>query len=167
MSYDLMYLCGYVPKSSMADPVTGGIQCEGEVTYGISVDFVIEVEEDTKARLCKDEVCRFGENVIVGESFFSRRESLRCQVLLDGEMWKLYNLMASPIDDGDETGTRRYHCLFCIFWTPRFVKRRGGYIVEPNSEDLREFFDTKRANRHRKTSKKSLSKFSFLLIDPK
>jgi hypothetical protein len=33
----------------MVDPVPRGIRCEGKVIYGISVDFVIEFEEDTEA----------------------------------------------------------------------------------------------------------------------
>ena len=37
----------------------------GEVTDGIFVDFVIELEEDTEASVCKDGVRRFEENVIV------------------------------------------------------------------------------------------------------
>jgi hypothetical protein len=41
------------------------IQGEGKATYGIPVDFVIELEEDTEARVCKDGVRGFGENVIV------------------------------------------------------------------------------------------------------
>jgi hypothetical protein len=38
---------------------------KGKVSYRISVDFVIEVEEDTEAGVCKDGMCGFGENVIV------------------------------------------------------------------------------------------------------
>ena len=49
----------------MANPVMGCIWREGEVTYGISVDFVIEFEEDTEAGVCKDGMCQFGEYVIV------------------------------------------------------------------------------------------------------
>jgi hypothetical protein len=49
----------------MVDPVSSGIRGEGKVTYGIFVDFVIKLEEDTKARVCKDGMRRFGENVIV------------------------------------------------------------------------------------------------------
>jgi hypothetical protein len=49
----------------MVHPVPRGIRGEGEVTNGVSVDFVIEVEEDTEAGVCKDGMCRFGENVIV------------------------------------------------------------------------------------------------------
>jgi hypothetical protein len=51
--------------------VPGGIRNEGETTYGISVDFVVEVEKDTGAGVCKDGVRRFGENVIVRKTFFS------------------------------------------------------------------------------------------------
>jgi hypothetical protein len=36
----------------MVDPVPSGIRGEGKVTYGISVDFVIESEEDAEARMC-------------------------------------------------------------------------------------------------------------------
>jgi hypothetical protein len=49
----------------MVDPVSGSIRREWEVTYGITVDFVIEFEEDAKASVCKDSMRRFGENVIV------------------------------------------------------------------------------------------------------
>jgi hypothetical protein len=49
----------------MVDPVPRGVQGKGEVTYGISVDFVIELEEDTEASVCKDGMRRFEENVIV------------------------------------------------------------------------------------------------------
>jgi hypothetical protein len=49
----------------MVYPVSSGIWGEREVTYGISVDFVIEFEEDTKASSCKKFVCEFGKNVIV------------------------------------------------------------------------------------------------------
>ena len=40
----------------MVDPPTRGKWGEGESTYGISVDFVIELEEDTEASVCQ-EVC--------------------------------------------------------------------------------------------------------------
>jgi hypothetical protein len=49
----------------MVDPVPRGIQGEGKVTDGICVDFVIELEENTETRVCKDGMRRFGENVIV------------------------------------------------------------------------------------------------------
>ena len=60
----------------MVDPVSSGILGEGKVTYGISVDFVIELEEHTEASVCKDGMRGFGENVIVRKTLFSRRESL-------------------------------------------------------------------------------------------
>jgi len=49
----------------MVDPVSGGIGGEGEVSYRISVDFLIEFEEDTEASMCKDGMRGFRENVIV------------------------------------------------------------------------------------------------------
>jgi hypothetical protein len=49
----------------MVDPVSSGIRGEGKVTYGSSVDFVIELEEDTEASVCKDGMGRFEEDVIV------------------------------------------------------------------------------------------------------
>jgi hypothetical protein len=48
----------------MIDPVPSGIAGEGKVTYGISVDFVIELEENSEASTCKDAMRWFGENVI-------------------------------------------------------------------------------------------------------
>jgi len=70
----------------MDDPMSGGIRREWEVAYGITVDFVIELEEDTEAGVCKDSMRGFTEYVIVRKTFFGSRESLRRQVLLDGEM---------------------------------------------------------------------------------
>ncbi len=91
-----------------------GIQNEGKLSYGISVDFVVEVEKDTKVGVCKDDMCRFGENVIVQKMFFSHHESLQCQVLLDREVRELYYLMASPVDDCDETGTYGHDHFFYV-----------------------------------------------------
>jgi hypothetical protein len=87
----------------MVDPVPRGIRSEGEMANDISVDFVIKSKEDTEASKCKDGMRRFGENVIICKTFFSIRESLRCQELLDGKMRELYNLAAFPIDNGNET----------------------------------------------------------------
>jgi hypothetical protein len=47
----------------MIDPVPSGIRGEGKVSYGISVNFVVETE-DAEASVCKDGICGFGENVI-------------------------------------------------------------------------------------------------------
>jgi hypothetical protein len=49
----------------MVDPPTRGKWGEGESTYDISVDFVIELEEDTEASVCQDGVREFWENVEV------------------------------------------------------------------------------------------------------
>ena len=49
----------------MIDPVLSGMRGEGEVSYCISVDLVVEVEEDAETSVCKDGMCGFGENVIV------------------------------------------------------------------------------------------------------
>jgi hypothetical protein len=49
----------------MFDPVPSSIRGEGKASYGISVNFVIELEEDTEASVGKDGMCRLGENVIV------------------------------------------------------------------------------------------------------
>jgi hypothetical protein len=48
----------------MVDPVLSGIRGEGRVSYGISFDFVIELEEDAEAGVCKGGMGRFGEDVI-------------------------------------------------------------------------------------------------------
>jgi hypothetical protein len=49
----------------MVDPVPRSIWGEGKVTYGASIDFVIELEEDAEASMYKEGMCRFRENVIV------------------------------------------------------------------------------------------------------
>jgi hypothetical protein len=63
--HDPLNVQGDVPKLGMVDPVPRGIWGKGKVTYRISVDFVIELEEDTKASVSQDGMGRFGENVIV------------------------------------------------------------------------------------------------------
>jgi hypothetical protein len=110
----------------MVDPVSGGIRREGEVTYRISVNFFIEFEKDAEAGVCKEGMCGFGEYVIEGKTFSGLRESLRGQEFLDGEMRELYDLVAFPIDNGDETRTRGHHRFFCILWTPICVEYWGG-----------------------------------------
>jgi hypothetical protein len=37
----------------MVDPISGGIQGKGKVAYRVSVDFVIESEEDAEAGMCE------------------------------------------------------------------------------------------------------------------
>ena len=44
-------------------PDSTGIR-SGKVSYGISVDHVIESEEESGDGTCKKRVCRFGKNVI-------------------------------------------------------------------------------------------------------
>jgi hypothetical protein len=88
----------------MVDPVPRSIRSKRKVTYGISVDFVIESKEDTEASVCEDGMRRFRENVIVRKTF-CRCESFGRQELLDGEVRELYNLASCPVDDGDETRT--------------------------------------------------------------
>jgi hypothetical protein len=48
----------------MVDPVSSGIQGEGKVMHGISIDCVIESQKDTEASMYKKRMCRFGKNVI-------------------------------------------------------------------------------------------------------
>jgi len=55
----------HVHKLRMIDPMSSGIQSEGKVTYGVSVDFVIELEEDSEASLRKDGMRSFGKDVKV------------------------------------------------------------------------------------------------------
>jgi hypothetical protein len=48
----------------MVDPVPSGIRGEGRVSYGISLDFVIELVEGAEASVRKESMRRFGENMI-------------------------------------------------------------------------------------------------------
>jgi hypothetical protein len=63
--HDLLNVRRYVPELSMLDPVLSCIRSERTVSYRISVDFVVKVEEDAQAGMSKDGMCGFGENVIV------------------------------------------------------------------------------------------------------
>jgi hypothetical protein len=74
-------------------------------------------------------------------------------------------MVVSPIDDGNETRAHGHHCLFRILWTPACIKRGECFIVKLNGKNLREFFNSKRPNRHYKTLEESLCIFSFLLVD--
>jgi hypothetical protein len=46
------------------DPVSGSIESKGKVIYGISVNSVVELEEDAEAGMRKNHMCRFGKRVI-------------------------------------------------------------------------------------------------------
>src|SRR6266403_3798058 len=146
--HDLLNVRRHIPKPGMVDPVSGGIVGDGKTSYGISVDIIIELEEDTEAGVCEDGMRRFGENVVVRKTFFFRRESLGCQVLLDREMRELNYLLASPVNGDDKTGTCRHHCFFCVYWTPICVKCRGHCLIKSNGKDLREFINAKWADGH-------------------
>jgi hypothetical protein len=45
----------------MIGPVPSSIRGEGKVGDGISVDFVIELEEDAETGVCRDSMRGFGE----------------------------------------------------------------------------------------------------------
>jgi hypothetical protein len=49
----------------MVYPVFSGILGEREVSYDISVDFVMELKEDSETRSRKSDMRRFGKDVIV------------------------------------------------------------------------------------------------------
>ena len=49
-------------------------------------------------------------------------------------MRELYDLVASPIDDSDETRTYGYDRFFCVCWTPVCVKCRECFLVELNGK---------------------------------
>ena len=70
----------------MIDSVPNGIQGDGKAKYLMSVDFVVEVEEEPEASACEEGLCGFKENVIAGKTF-PHRESLRGQVLLVSELY--------------------------------------------------------------------------------
>jgi len=114
----------------MIDPVSGSILSEGNATYGISVDFVVELEEDAEVSVHKESMGRFGENVIERKTFFGFCESLRCQKFLDRKMRELYYLTASLIDYGDQTGACGQHQFFCIQWLRTFLRRCGRCRIE-------------------------------------
>jgi len=105
------------------NPVSGGIQSEGNAAYAISVDFVIELEKGAEVNVRKESMGRFWENVIERKTFFGICESLRCQEFLDRKMRELYYLAASLIDDGDQTGAHGQHQSFCIQWSRTFLGR--------------------------------------------
>jgi len=74
--HDFLNVRRYAPILGMVDPVSGRIWGEREVFHGISVDFVIKLEEDTEAGMCNDGMRRFEEDVIIRKTLFSSRESL-------------------------------------------------------------------------------------------
>jgi hypothetical protein len=60
----------------MIDPVSSCIQSERKLTYGVSVDFVIKLEEDTETGACKQRMGLSGKNVIRRKRIFCVCESL-------------------------------------------------------------------------------------------
>jgi hypothetical protein len=90
----------------MINPVPSSIWGKGKASYGISVNFVVEVEEEPGGHWDRHEQ---GWYVQVQGEYESMKDdhqllwvaaqSLWCQVLLDGEVRELYYLMASPVDE--------------------------------------------------------------------
>jgi hypothetical protein len=63
-------------------------------------------------------------------------------------MRKLYNLGTFAIDNGEEAGARRQHCMYRIFQAPVFVKPWSWSGLEVECEKLGEFFDTEWAGNY-------------------
>jgi hypothetical protein len=80
-------------------------------------------------------------------------------------MGKLDNLGPRDIDDGNQAGTRRQDRFARIDWSQIWVKCRESRFVEPNSKDLGEFLNAKRANGNREALEQALGIHSFLLIN--
>ena len=149
----------------MIDPVSGGILREGNVTYGISVSFVIELEEDAQASVCKGDMGRFKKDVIEWKMSCGLCEPLRCQELLNGGMRELDYLAFSLSDNGDKAGACGQHRPFCVPWLGSFVKRSRRCHVELDGKNIRELLDAKWADGYREALEQPSSIFSFLLID--
>src|SRR5712691_2604867 len=97
--------------------------------------------------------------------FFGRRESLRCQILFDGEMRKLYDSVAFLINDGNETSTCRHYCFFCV-WCPKILVERWGVCrIELDCKNLSELLDAKWANGLREALEQTLRIHSLFFID--
>ena len=155
----------YVFKLGMIDSVLSSIWGERKVSYRIFINLIIKVEKDAEARVCKDGMCRFRKNVIVWKTVFDSNESIQCQAFLNGGMRELYDLMAFPVDNDNETWIHKHNHFFCVCWTLICVKCRKFLLVEQNCKNLHKLFNMKRTNKHHETLEKSLSIFVFLFIN--
>src|SRR6266852_356374 len=97
--------------------------------------------------------------------FFGRRESLRRQVLFDGEMRKLYDSVAFPINDGNQTSTCRHYCFFCVRWPKFFVERWGVCRIELDSKNLSQLLNAKWADGLGEALEQTLRIYSLFFID--
>src|SRR5712671_5205234 len=134
----------HVAKLGMIDPISSGIGCQRKPIYRISIDFVIQFEEDAEAGVCECRMGMVGKNVVVRKTLFGLGESFRCQVFFDREVGELYNWEAADVDDHDKTRTCRQYCFFGVFWTRICVERGVLWIVEMKCKYFCEFFKTKR-----------------------
>src|SRR5882672_6068827 len=114
----------------MIDPMSSGIKRKRKPTYRISIDFVIQFEEDAEASVCENRMRRFGKNVVVRKTLVGPGESFRCQVFFDREVGELDNRKPADVDDRDKTRTCRQYCFFGVVWTRICVERGVLCFVE-------------------------------------
>jgi hypothetical protein len=137
-----------IPELGVLDPVLSGVSSQWKVLDAVAINVVVQSEENTKASLRKDGMCRFELDLIARDFAVRLRESVRHQVLLDGVVRKLNNSRITVIDYVDQTGACKHHCLFLIRPPPIWVQHRGPFHVEVNGKDFCEFLDAKGMNGH-------------------
>jgi len=97
-------------KPGMVDPVSCGVLGEGKVFDGPSVNFVIESKGDTEAACARVTCAGSGEC----DSMKGVRQPSRVAPMsrtFDGEVRKLYDSVAFPISDSNETSACRHYCF--------------------------------------------------------
>ena len=73
----------------MRGPVLSSVSSQRELVDIVTVNAIVQSEEDAKTCLCKDRMRGLESNVIVRDISDGFRKSVRRQEFLDGEMRKL------------------------------------------------------------------------------
>src|SRR5216684_6543115 len=102
----------------MRGPVLSSVLGQREVLDAVTVNTIVQSEENTKACLCKNRMRSLKSNVIPRDISHGLRKPVRCQEFLDRKMRKLDHPQIPVLDYRDQARACQHHCLFLILPAP-------------------------------------------------
>src|SRR5216683_5806641 len=142
----------------MLDPVLGGVFSQREVLDVVTINAIVQFEEDSKTCLSENSMSSLEWNVIPRDFFSARpRKSVRSQKFFDREVSKLNDPRIPILGYDHQTRACRHHCLFLILPTPTTIQLRDPFFAEVKCKDFCEFLDSKWANSRYETLHQSTS----------
>ena len=141
----------------MRGPILSSVSSQREVLDIVTVNTIVQSEEDAKACLYENRMRCLESNVISRDISDGLRQSVRRQEFLDGEMRKLDDPRIPVFDYDDQTRASRHHCFFLILKTAGQIQLRDPLRFKVKSQDFCKFLDSKWANSRDQTLQQSMS----------